>query len=150
MAIQLKIGDKAPSFKGVNEAGKTIELKDYKGQKLVLYFYPKDDTPSCTNEACNLRDNYQNFISQGYQILGVSADKPAKHKKFIDKYKLPFSLLADENLDTINAYGVWGEKILFGRKYMGILRSTFVINAKGIIINIIDKVDTKEHTKQLL
>jgi thioredoxin-dependent peroxiredoxin len=150
MAITLQVGDKAPAFKAKNEKGETVSLADYKGKKLVLYFYPKDDTPGCTAEACDLRDNYQQFQSQGYEILGVSPDNEAKHQKFIDKYELPFSLLADTDNKVATAYGTWGEKSMYGKKYMGILRTTFVINEKGKIEKVIEKVDTKKHTTQLL
>ena len=133
-----------------DENGNIRSIKDYKGKKLVLYFYPKDSTPGCTAEACDLRDNYKTFQKKGYEILGVSPDTASKHLKFIAKYELPFSLLADEDHAVAEAYGAWGEKSLYGRKYMGILRSTFVIDEKGKIENIIEKVDTKNHSAQLL
>ena len=148
--ITLQQGDKAPAFKSSNENGKDVSLADYKGKKLVLYFYPKDSTPGCTAEACDLRDNYHSFQAQGYEILGVSPDTAASHVKFIAKYELPFSLLSDMDHSVAEAYGAWGEKSMYGKKYMGILRSTFVINEKGIIDKVIEKVDTKAHTKQLL
>lgn len=148
--ITLKQGDKAPAFKSSNEKGEDVSLADYKGKKLVLYFYPKDSTPGCTAEACDLRDNYHSFQAQGYEILGVSPDTAASHVKFIAKYELPFSLLSDMDHSVAEAYGAWGEKSMYGKKYMGILRSTFVINEKGIIDKVIEKVDTKAHTKQLL
>ncbi len=147
---KLKEGQKAPAFSGINENGEKVKLADYKGKKLVLYFYPKDDTPTCTTEACNLRDNYKMLKKQGYEILGVSPDKPAKHQKFIKKYALPFSLLADEDLTISNAYGVWGDKVLFGREYKGIIRTTFIINEKGVIEKLIDKVESKDHANQIL
>jgi thioredoxin-dependent peroxiredoxin len=150
MAITLQVGDKAPAFKAKNEQGETVSLADYKGKKLVLYFYPKDDTPGCTAEACDLRDNYQSFQSQGYEILGVSPDNEVKHQKFIAKHELPFSLLADTDNAVATAYGTWGEKSMYGKKYMGILRTTFVIDEKGKIEKVIEKVDTKKHTTQLL
>lgn len=150
MAITLQVGDKAPAFKAKNEKGETISLADYKGKKLVLYFYPKDDTPGCTAEACDLRDNYQSFQSKGYEILGVSPDAEAKHQKFIAKHELPFSLLADTDNAVATAFGTWGEKSMYGKKYMGILRTTFVIDEKGKIEKVIEKVDTKKHTAQLL
>lgn len=150
MAITLRAGDKAPAFKAKNENGETVSLADYKGKKLVLYFYPKDDTPGCTAEACDLRDNYKLFQKQGYEILGVSPDNEAKHQKFIGKYELPFSLLADTDNAVATAYGTWGEKSMYGKKYMGILRTTFVIDEKGKIEKVIEKVDTKKHTTQLL
>lgn len=147
---QLKIGDKAPAFSCGDENGNIRSIKDYKGKKLVLYFYPKDSTPGCTAEACDLRDNYKTFQKKGYEILGVSPDSASKHQKFIAKYELPFSLLADEDHAVAEAYGAWAEKTLYGRKYMGILRSTFVIDEKGRIENIFEKVDTKNHSAQLL
>jgi peroxiredoxin Q/BCP len=150
MAITLQAGDKAPAFKAKNENGETVSLADYKGKKLVLYFYPKDDTPGCTAEACDLRDNYKLFQKQGYEILGVSPDNEAKHQKFIAKHELPFSLLADTDNVVATAYGTWGEKSMYGKKYMGILRTTFVIDEKGKLSNIIEKVDTKAHSKQLI
>lgn len=146
----LEVGTKAPAFKGINEKGETIKLSDYKGKKLVLYFYPKDSTPGCTAEACDLRDNYHTFIKNGYEILGVSPDTAKSHVKFIQKFELPFSLLADEDHSIADAFGAWGEKQMYGRTYMGILRSTFVINEKGVIEKVIEKVDTKAHSAQLL
>lgn len=143
-------GSKAPAFKGINEKGETIKLSDYKGQKLVLYFYPKDSTPGCTAEACDLRDNYNTLIKQGYAVVGVSPDSPKSHTKFIEKYELPFSLIADEDHSIADAFGAWGEKSMYGKKYMGILRSTFIINEKGIIERVIEKVNTKAHAKQVL
>ncbi len=150
MAITLKIGDKAPSFSAKNEKGNLTTLSDFTGKKLVLYFYPKDDTPGCTAEACDLRDHYKKFVDLGYSILGVSPDNATKHQKFIAKYDLPFSLLADEDHAVSIAYETWGEKSMYGKKYMGILRTTFVINEKGIIEKIIEKVDTKNHSSQLI
>jgi len=150
MATTLKIGDKAPVFKAKNENGKTLSLADYKGKKLVLYFYPKDDTPGCTAEACDLRDNYQTFLAQGFDVLGVSPDNQAKHQKFIAKHELPFSLLADEDNAVATAYGTWGQKSMYGKTYMGIIRTTFVIDEKGKIENIIEKVDTKNHSAQII
>jgi peroxiredoxin Q/BCP len=146
----LKVGDKAPHFEGMDQDGKLIALEDFKGKKLVLYFYPKDDTPGCTKEACNLRDNYAGLKKKGYAIVGVSADTEKKHKKFIDKYKLPFSLLADVEKETIKAYDVWGEKKFMGRTFDGIIRTTFVIDEKGKIERIITDVDTQNHTDQIL
>lgn len=150
MAITLQAGDKAPAFSVKNEKGETLSLKDFKGKKLVLYFYPKDDTPGCTAEACDLRDNYEQFLNNGYAILGVSPDNATKHQKFIDKYELPFSLLADEDHAVSIAYGTWGEKSMYGKKYMGILRTTFIIDEKGTIEKVIEKVDTKKHAKQIM
>lgn len=148
--MKLSVGQKAPHFNAQDENGSMRSLTDFTGKKLVLYFYPKDDTPGCTAEACDLRDNYEKFISQGYQILGVSPDDGKKHQKFIAKYNLPFSLLADTTHEVAESYGVWAEKSMYGRTYMGIVRTTFVINEKGIIENIIEKVDTKAHTSQIL
>ncbi|MFY7850122.1 MAG: thioredoxin-dependent thiol peroxidase, partial [Bacteroidia bacterium] len=130
--------------------GKTLRLSDFSGRKLVLYFYPKDDTPGCTAEACNLRDNYNSLIDAGYAVLGVSPDDPNKHRKFIDKFELPFDLLADTEQTVANAYGVWVEKSMYGRKYMGMARTTFVIDGDGTILEVIEKVDTKNHTAQIL
>ncbi len=148
--LHLKTGDAAPAFSGVNEKGQTIHLTDYKGKKLVLYFYPKDDTPGCTAEACSLRDGYGQFLSKGYDILGVSPDSVKKHVKFQEKYQLPFSLLADEDHSIADAFGVWGPKKFMGRSYDGIYRTTFVIDENGVIERIIEKVDTDKHTEQLL
>lgn len=146
----LKPGDKAPAFKSINEKNETVSLNDYKGKKLVLYFYPKDSTPTCTTEACNLRDNYKRFQKMGYEILGVSPDSAKSHARFIAKQNLPFSLLADEDHKIAEDYGVWGEKVLFGRNYMGIIRTTFVIDEKGKIEQVIGKVESKNHSEQIL
>lgn len=145
-----EIGKPAPAFTANNQHGNTVSLADFSGKKLVLYFYPKDDTPGCTAEACSLRDNYEALISQGYAIVGVSPDDEKKHTKFITKYNLPFDLLADTDNAIALAYGVWVEKSMYGRKYMGIARTTFVINENGILEEIIEKVDTKNHAQQLL
>ncbi len=147
---KLKEGDKAFSFIGLNESNKKISLSDYKGKKLVLYFYPKDNTPGCTSEACDLRDNFKLLQKQGYEILGVSPDNETSHQKFINKFELPFSLIADTDHSIAEAYGAWGEKSMYGRKYFGILRKTFVIDEKGVITKIIEKVDTKNHSNQIL
>ena len=147
--FHLKEGDKAPDFSVSDETGKMVNLSDFAGKKLVLYFYPKDDTPGFTAQACSLRDNYQSFMGKGYAILGVSPDSAKKHVKFQDKYSLPFSLLADEDHAVSEAYGVWGEKKFMGRTYMGIHRTTFVIDEQGNIERIIDKVDTANHSEQL-
>jgi peroxiredoxin Q/BCP len=147
---QFEAGAKAPDFKATDQNGKIRTLSEFKGNKLVLYFYPKDDTPGCTAEACDLRDNYKKFIKAGYAILGVSPDTEAKHQKFIAKYELPFDLLADTDNAVALSYGVWVEKSMYGRKYMGIARTTFVIDEKGKIVEIISKVDTKNHTAQIL
>ncbi|MEZ4918681.1 MAG: thioredoxin-dependent thiol peroxidase [Saprospiraceae bacterium] len=148
--FHLKEGDPAPVFNSIDENGNNVQLGDYQGKKLVLYFYPKDDTPGCTAEACNLRDNYQRFLSDGYEILGVSPDSIKRHVKFREKYDLPFSLLADEDHSVAEAFGVWGEKKFMGRTYNGIHRTTFIIDEQGNIERIIKKVDTKEHADQLL
>jgi len=146
----LKAGDKAPDFKGKDENGKLVSLKSFAGKKLVLYFYPKDNTPGCTVEACNLRDNYSGLKKKGYSILGVSADEELKHLKFIEKFDLPFSLLADVDLKVIKAYDVWGPKKFMGKTYDGINRTTFVIDEKGKIEKVITDVKTKNHTEQIL
>ena len=147
--MKLKIGDKAPDFKTLNQRGETVKLKDLKGQKVALYFYPQDDTPTCTNQACNLRDNYEMLISKGFAIYGISPDGVKDHLKFIKKFDLPFDLLTDEDLAIANKYGVWAEKVNFGRRYMGIVRSTFIIE-KGIITNIIGKVFSQKHAGQIM
>ncbi|MEI7670346.1 MAG: thioredoxin-dependent thiol peroxidase [Pseudomonadota bacterium] len=147
---ELIIGSKAPTFKAKDQNGKTISLADYKGKKLVLYFYPEDDTPTCTIEACNLRDNYSLLKKKGFSILGVSPDDEKSHQKFITKFDLPFPLLADTDKKIIEAYGVWGEKNMYGRKYMGIIRSTFVIDEKGKIEKIFRKVLSKKHAAQIV
>jgi len=146
----LNKGDKAPDFKGVDQDGKEITLKDFKGKKLVLYFYPKDNTPGCTAEACDLRDNYSRFESMGYKIVGVSKDSEKSHKGFIEKHNLPFPLLSDKEAVILKAYDAWGRKKFMGREYDGIIRKTFVIDEEGVIIDIIEKVDTKAHSKQII
>lgn len=146
----LKIGDKAPDFSGIDQDGNTHTLKDYKGKKLVIFFYPKAITPGCTNEACDLRDNYERFKANNYELLGVSADTQKLQGRFKTKYDLPYPLIADVNKIIINAFGVWGPKTFMGRTYDGIHRTTFVINEKGIIEDVIEKVKTKEHTQQIL
>ncbi len=148
--MNLKPGDTAPDFEVENESGESVKLSDYAGKKLVLFFYPRDNTPTCTTEACNLRDNYQKFIDQGYEILGISSDDPKSHKKFIDKHQLPFSLLADTEKEMHEAYGTWVEKSMYGRKYMGTARVTFVIDENGVIEQVIEKVKAKIHTDQIL
>ena len=148
--MNLTLGSPAPNFSANNQNGETKSLSHYAGKKLVLYFYPKDDTPGCTAEACSLRDNYQDLIAKGYAILGVSPDNEAKHKKFIAKYNLPFDLLADTDNAVALAYGVWVEKSMYGRKYMGIARTTFVIDEHGNLAEIIEKVDTKNHASQIV
>jgi peroxiredoxin Q/BCP len=144
-----ELGKQAPAFSALDENGNTITLNDFAGKKLVLYFYPKDDTPGCTAEACSLRDNYNDLIAKGYAVLGVSPDDSKKHTKFIAKYELPFSLLADTDQAVCNAYGVWVEKSMYGKKYMGVARTTFVIDETGVLTEIIEKVDTKNHASQI-
>lgn len=146
----LTTGKKAPPFKGLDQNGHTISLADFKDKKLILYFYPKDDTPGCTAQACNLRDNFSSLIKKGFAIVGVSADPVLKHKKFETKYKLPFPLIADEEKVIVEKYGVWGEKQFMGKNYMGIIRTTFLIGEDGKIKKIIHKPDTKNHTEEIL
>ena len=146
----LKPGDKAPEFTGRDQDGNEITLSQFKGKKLVLYFYPKDDTPGCTAEACDLRDNYDRFLSMGYQVVGVSKDSEKSHKKFIEKYNLPFPLISDTETSILQAYGAWGKKKFMGREYDGIIRKTFVIDQTGLITDIIEKVNTKAHSSQIL
>jgi peroxiredoxin Q/BCP len=143
-------GEKAPNFSAKDQNGETITLDQFKGKKLVLYFYPKDDTPGCTAEACNLRDNYDALLEKDIQVVGVSADSESKHQKFIDKYSLPFPLIADTEKEVINAFGVWGEKKFMGKVYDGIHRITYVIDEDGTVIKRFDKVRTKEHTEEIL
>lgn len=146
----LKALDIAPDFKAKDQNGKIVSLKDFEGKKLILYFYPKDDTPTCTNEACNLRDNFSELKKKGYTIIGVSADEEKKHLKFIKKYDLPFQLLADTDMKVIKAYDIWGPKQFMGKIYDGINRTTFVIDEKGKIEKVITDVKSKEHTEQIL
>lgn len=146
----LQIGTKAPDFNGVDENGNIVKLSDFAGKKLVLYFYPKDSTPGCTAEACDLRDNYQRFLSLGYEVIGVSKDSAASHQKFIAKYELPFHLISDTSCEILKAYEAWGLKKLYGKESMGTIRTTYVIDEQGVIIDAIAKVDTKNHTAQLL
>jgi peroxiredoxin Q/BCP len=147
---KLQVGDKAPDFTTNDQDGKAVKLSSLKGKKVVLYFYPKDMTPGCTAQACNLRDNYKVLLKQGYAVLGISTDDEKSHRKFIEKEKLPFPLLADVDKHVHELYGTWGEKSMYGRKFMGTLRTTFVIDEKGKIEDIISKVDTKDHTTQIL
>ncbi|SMD05747.1 thioredoxin-dependent thiol peroxidase [Pedobacter africanus] len=147
---ELKEGQKAPGFKVKDQYGNTVSLDQFAGKKVVLYFYPKDDTPGCTAEACDFRDNYQGLTAKGYVVLGVSVDDEKSHKKFADKHNLPFTLLADTDKKIVEAYGVWGEKNMYGKKYMGTNRTTFVIDENGTIAHIITKVDTKNSTAQVL
>ena len=148
--MPLKPGSPAPDFTVKDQNGKDVSLHDFKGKKVVIYFYPKDDTPTCTTQACNLRDNIAGLKRKGIVVLGVSMDTEKKHKRFEQKFNLPFPLLADTDRKIIDAYQIWGEKMLFGRTYMGIRRHTFLINEKGIIDHIIDKVEAKNHTAQIL
>jgi peroxiredoxin Q/BCP len=150
MATHLEPGQQAPAFSGKDQNGNTIALKDLKGKKVVLYFYPQDDTPACTTQSCNLRDNFQVLQKEGYLIIGISPDDMASHKKFEEKYRLPFPLLADPQHKIIEKYGVWGEKNLYGSKYMGLHRTTFVIDEKGRIIKILKKPKTKMHAEEIL
>lgn len=150
MSSLLKTGTKAPAFTLKNQDGKKVSLKDFKGQKLVLFFYPKDMTPTCTVEACNLRDNYSALQKQGIHVLGISPDDETSHTKFIGKHALPYPLLADPEQKMLIDYGVWGEKSMYGRKYMGVLRTTFLINEDGKIHDVITKVEAKNHAAQIL
>jgi len=147
---QMEEGAKAPVFKGKDQDGKLVSLEDFIGKKVILYFYPKDNTPGCTAEACNIRDNYELLLSKGFAIIGVSPDSEKSHLRFRDKYQLPFSLLADPEKSVIKAYGAWGEKSMLGKKYEGVLRSTFIIDEKGNILKVISKVNTKDHVRQIL
>ena len=146
----LKAGDKAPHFEGVNQNGEKITLADFSGKKLILYFYPKDNTPGCTAEACNLNENYEMWLKNGFEVVGVSPDSEKSHVKFIDKYNLKFNLISDTEKEILQAYGAWGEKKLYGRVYMGVLRKTFIIDEKGVIVSIFEKVKTKDHTNQII
>ncbi len=146
----LQQGDKAPGFKATDQNGNTIQLEDYKGQKVALYFYPKDNTPGCTAQACNLRDNTEALTSRGITVIGVSVDDEKSHKKFEDKFQLNFPLVADTDQKIVNDYQVWGLKKFMGKEYMGTSRTTFLINEQGIIEHIITKVDTKDHARQIL
>lgn len=146
----LKVGDKVPPFSVKDQDGNTVSLKNYQGKKLIVFFYPKASTPGCTAEACNLRDNYKELQSKGYELLGVSADSEKRQAKFKEKYEFPFPLLADEDHTVINAFGVWGLKKFMGREYDGIHRKTFVVDGEGIVTKVIDKVKTKDHAAQLL
>ncbi len=147
---KLKPGDKAPDFKGKDQNGNIISLDDFKGHKLVLYFYPKDSTPGCTSQACNLRDNYDLLLEKGYKVVGVSADSEKSHQKFIEKHKLPFPLIADTEKEILKAFDVWGPKKFMGREFLGINRTTFVIDEEGVISEVISKVKTKDHTAQII
>ncbi|XLS27545.1 thioredoxin-dependent thiol peroxidase [Flavobacteriaceae bacterium M23B6Z8] len=146
----LKVGDKVPEFSAPDENGNTVSLADYKGKKLVVFFYPKANTPGCTAEACNLRDNYAELQAKGYELLGVSADSSKKQANFKDKYEFPFTLLADEEKEVINAFGVWGPKKFMGKEYDGIHRMTFLVDENGVVSHVIEKVKTKDHAAQVL
>ncbi len=150
--MALQTGEKAPEILGLNQDGKEIRLSDFSGKKLVLYFYPKDSTPGCTAQACSLRDGYEDLRKAGYEVIGVSADSAASHKKFIEKQSLPFNLIADTDTKLSDIFGTWGEKSMYGRKYMGMFRTTFIINEEGIIERIITpkEVNTKNHMQQIL
>lgn len=146
----LKKGDQAPGFKGFNQNNELISIEDFRGKKLILYFYPKDNTPGCTAESCNLSDNYNGWLEKGYEVVGVSPDPVASHKKFAEQHQFRFNLIADPNHEILEAYGAWGEKSMYGKKYMGVLRTTYVINESGMIEEVLEKVNTKDHTNQIL
>lgn len=146
---ELKVGDNAPQFTSKNQNGEEIKLSDFQGKKVILYFYPKDNTPGCTTEACNFRDNYQSLLKDGFEVIGVSIDSEQSHQKFISKFELPFNLVSDEDKKIVEDYGVWVEKNMYGKKYMGTARTTFIIDEKGIIQHIIKKVDNKNASQQI-
>ena len=146
----LKIGDKMPHFEVINQDGEVVTSEQLLGRKTIIYFYPKDNTSGCTAEACSLRDNYAALVAKGYNVVGVSKDSAASHRKFIDKYELPFTLLADISTQMLQDFGAWGEKSMYGRKYMGVLRRTFIFDEQGVLTDIIEKVDTKNHASQIL
>ncbi len=148
--MELNIGDKAPEFEGKDQNGNTVKLSNYRGKKVILYFYPKDNTSGCTAQACNLRDNYSDLQKEGYEVIGVSTDSEKSHQNFIGKFELPFTLIADTEKEIVTQYGVWQEKSMYGRKYMGTMRYTFVIDESGVIQDIIKKVKTADHTGQIL
>jgi len=148
MALLAK-GDQAPVFRGLNQNGETISLTDFKGKKVILYFYPKDNTPGCTAESCNLSDNYDFWLNKGFEVVGVSPDSVASHQKFAAKFGFKFNLLADTEHEILESYGAWGEKSMYGKKYMGVLRTTYVIDENGIIADVFEKVTTKDHTNQI-
>jgi peroxiredoxin Q/BCP len=147
---QLKEGDMAPAFTGTDQNGNSISLSELKGKKVILYFYPKDNTPGCTAEACNLRDNYSELRNMGFEVIGVSADSEKSHQNFISKYDLPFNLISDTGKKVLQTYGAWGKKKMYGKEYEGIIRKTFVINESGKIVRVFEKVDTKDHTNQII
>lgn len=146
----LKIGDKMPHFEVINQDGEVVTSEQLLGRKTIIYFYPKDNTSGCTAEACSLRDNYAALVAKGYNVVGVSKDSATSHRKFIDKYELPFTLLADTSTQMLQDFGAWGEKSMYGRKYMGVLRRTFIFDEQGVLTDIIEKVDTKNHASQIL
>ena len=146
----LKIGDRMPDFEVVDQDGNKVSSKDLMGKKTVVYFYPKDNTRGCTAEACSIRDSYEALLAKGYNIVGVSKDSAASHKKFIDKYELPFTLLSDTSTQMLQAFGAWGEKKMYGKTVFGTIRRTFIFNEEGILERIIEKVDTKNHADQIL
>jgi thioredoxin-dependent peroxiredoxin len=148
--MKLEIGQKAPNFETINQDGNTVKLSDFAGKKILMYFYPKDNTPTCTTQACNLRDNYATLQAKGYTVLGVSVDNAKSHKKFQTKFELPFDLLDDSAQKIVNDYGVWVEKMMYGKAYMGTLRTTFLIDETGIITDIIEKVESKRHSEQIV
>ena len=148
--VKLAVGEKAPQIRAEDQNGKTFDLSAQKGSKVVIYFYPKDDTPGCTAEACNLRDNYTDLLAKGYKVVGISPDNLKSHEKFADKFELPFPLLPDPDKTIIEAYGVWGPKKFLGKSYEGVLRTTFIVNEEGNIERIIEKVETKNHTEQII
>ncbi|MDF7819404.1 thioredoxin-dependent thiol peroxidase [Runella sp. MFBS21] len=148
--MALQVGEKAPQFEAKDQNGNVVKLSDFQGKKVVLYFYPKDNTPACTAQACSLRDNYEALLAKGYVVLGVSIDDQKSHLKFATKYSLPFPILADTDHSLVEAFGVWGEKMLYGKKYMGTIRTTFIINEEGMIEDVITKVNTKNHAEQVL
>lgn len=150
MMKELEEGMTAPDFSGRDQTGKEIALKDYRGKKVILYFYPKDDTPGCTAEACNLRDNFTGLTRKGFVVIGISADSEKSHQRFIEKYNLPFTLVSDTGREILKAYGAWGLKQMYGKQYEGILRKTFIIDEQGKILKILNKVDTKNHTHQIM
>ena len=146
----LKIGDKMPDFTVLDQNGDTVSSKDLLGKKTIIYFYPKDNTSGCTAEACNLRDNHEALVARGYNVIGVSKDSAASHRKFADKYELPFTLLADTSTEMLQAFGAWGEKKMYGKTVMGTLRRTFIFDEEGVLTEIIEKVDTKNHAAQII
>jgi peroxiredoxin Q/BCP len=148
--MMIEAGQKAPDFEGINQNGEKISLSQFKGKKVVLYFYPKDNTPGCTAESCNLNDNYQYWLSKGYEVIGVSPDSVASHKKFEEKFGFGFNLIADTEKQILQAYGVWGEKKNYGKVYFGVLRTTFIIDENGTVEKVFEKIDTKNHTEQII